>query len=183
MVGIILLLLAENNCTEKRGEYYMKFKNIIAGIILCSVFMLGAVGCKNDNDNGTPSAGSETTVAEYKDGEYIASASNYDDQGFKATVKVTVKDGRVATVDCDAMAKDGDTKKVQSENGTYSMKSGGAEHEWHEQMAYFEKHIVENGVDSVAVKGDSKTDTVTGCTVKVKEYVELINEALKKAEK
>ena len=163
----------------------MKIFQIILNFTVCVLIALGFAGCgKKDTVSDSSSAGSDTSsAAKYKDGEYIVSAPNYDDQNFKATVKVIVKDGRVASVDCDALAKDGDTKKVQSENETYSMKSGGAKHEWHEQIAYFEKHVVENGVDSVSIKGDSKTDTVTGCTIKVKDYVDLINEALDKAKK
>lgn len=154
-------------------------------LIFCCVsvgLMLVLSGCGKDKSPDSSSAGSDTvSTVKYKDGEYIVSAPNYDDQNFKATVKVIVKDGKVATVDCDALAKDGDTKKVQSENGTYSMKSGGAKHEWHEQISYFEKFVVQNGVDAVSVKGDSKTDVITGCTIKVKDYVDLINEALDKA--
>lgn len=162
----------------------MKIFRFLISACLCAFMMFSFAGCSRDRSPDSSSAGSDTAgVTEYKDGEYLASAPNYDDQEFKATVKVVVKDGRVASIDCDALAKDGDTKKVQSENGTYSMKSGGAQHEWHEQIAYFEKYVLENGVKSVSTNGEGKTDTVTGCTIKVKDYVDLINEALDKAKK
>lgn len=160
----------------------MVFKKVISSAVCAAVIVLSMVGCGGDKNKDSSSAGSYTTESvKYKDGEYLASSPNYDDQGFMATVKVIVKDGRVASVDCDALAKEGDSKKVRSENGTYSMKAGGAKHEWHEQIAYFEQHVIANGVDSISIKGDQKTDTVTGCTIKVKDYVDLINEALDKA--
>lgn len=158
----------------------MSFKKIVSVVSIIAVAMLLFAGC-GKKDNGGSSSPDAADSVKYKDGEYLASSPNYDDQGFMATVKVIVKDGQIASIDCDALAKEGDSKKVQSENGTYSMKAGGAKYEWHEQIAYFEKHVREKGIDSVNIKSDQKTDTVTGCTIKVKEYVDLIKEALNRA--
>ena len=156
----------------------MFIKKIVSIVLSVAVVMLTLAGCgKKNNSSGSNMADG----AQYKDGEYLASSPNYDEQGFMATVKVIVKDGQIASIDCDALAKEGDSKKVQSENGNYSMKPAGAKYEWHEQIAYFEKHVREKGVDSVNIKSDQKTDTVTGCTIKVKEYVDLIKEALNRA--
>lgn len=118
-----------------------------------------------------------------RDGEYKASADSFDEQGYKATVALTVSDGKVYSIDCDAEHRDGGTKKAHSESGKYNMKSGGASMEWHEEIALFEAAAVENGIESVTVASDGKTDTVTGCTIAVGEYVDLIKEALEKAKK
>ncbi|MBE6798219.1 MAG: FMN-binding protein [Ruminococcaceae bacterium] len=157
----------------------MSFKRIISVVLIAVAVVMSLAGCgkKKNNSSGAGDAGS----VKYKDGEYLASSPTYDDQGFMATVKVIVKDGQVASIDCDALAKEGDSKKVQSENGNYSMKPAGAKYEWYEQIAFFEQHVKEKGVESVNIKDDQKTDTVTGCTIKVKEYVDLIKEALNRA--
>ena len=162
----------------------MKAVNFFA-IILSLTFVLSLSGCmRKDTNEDSSSAGSMTaTVQQYKDGEYKASAELYDDSDYKATVKVVVKDGAVYSVDCDADKKGGGTKKADSESGKYNMKQGGAQYEWHEEIAFFEKYVTQNGVDAVSLKGDGKTDVITGCTIAVSDYVDLIKEALKKAEK
>ena len=83
----------------------------------------------------------------------------------------------------DADSKNGGTKKDHSESGQYNMKAGGAQYDWHEEIAFFEKHVVNKGLESVELKSDGKTDTVSGCTIAVKNYVELIKEAMDKAKK
>lgn len=160
----------------------MSFKKA-ASLLACVLAIITVfAGCGKKKNDETPSASDPAQGSvKYKDGEYIASSPDYDDQGYMATVKIIVKDGQVASIDCDGLAKEGDSKKVRSENGTYSMKSAGAKHEWHEQIAYLEKHVLTNGIDSVSVKTDQKTDTVTGCTIKVKDYVDLIKKALDSA--
>lgn len=160
----------------------MKFSKMIIAIFMFIIFVINLVGCGGKKNNNSSSDGMSVSGS-YKDGEYIASANDYDDQGFKSTVKVIVKDGEIASIDCNALAKEGDSKKVQSENGTYSMKPAGAKAEWHEQIAKFEAHVRQHGADSVKTNSEGRTDTVTGCTIKVKEYVDLINQALEKAKK
>lgn len=148
------------------------------------LFVLGMAGCGKDTAPDSSSAGSNTTqIKQLEDGEYTAEAPNYDDSGYKATVKVTVRDGAVYSVDCDAKSKDGKTKKEVSRSGEYGMKAGGAQYEWHEEIGFFENYVKANGIDSVSVDGKGKTNVVTGCTIAVADYVDLINEALKKAEK
>lgn len=159
--------------------------NILTALVLSAMLALIAAGCKSGQTSSmSSSAGSNTTASvTYKDGEYKAAAANFDDSGYKATVRVTVKDGAVESVDCDAEIKDGGTKKALSESGKYGMKAGGAQHEWHEEIALFEKWVAENGVDKVSTDKSGKTDAITGCTISVGDYVDLINEALDKAKK
>lgn len=158
-------------------------KMIIFLLTLIMVFCLN--GCrKKDTHPDSSSAGSQTTVSkQYKDGEYKASAPSFDDSGYKATVKVVVKDGTIYSVDCDAEHKDDGTKKSISESGKYGMKKGGAQYEWHEEIAFFEKHVASKGLDNIPTDTEGRTNVISGCTIKVKDYIELINEALAKAEK
>lgn len=159
--------------------------NILTALVLSALLALTAAGCKGgDTSSMSSSAGSYTSESvTYKDGEYKAAAANYDDSGYKATVRVTVKDGEVESIDCDADIKDGGTKKALSESGKYGMKAGGAQHEWHEEIALFEEWVQKNGIDSVSTDKSGKTDVITGCTISVGDYVDLINEALDKAKK
>ncbi len=155
----------------------MKTANFFAIYMLTALMIFCFCGCgKNDTtpatDNGT---------VEYKDGEYKSAAADFDDSGYRSTVTVVVKDGKIESVDCDADKKGGGTKKADSENGTYDMKKGGAQYDWHEEIAFFEQYVRENGTGTLNLSANGKTDVVTGCTISVSEYVDLINDALKKA--
>lgn len=159
----------------------MKAVKSILCLALSAVMLFSFAACGKKNNNNTVNSGSASAAVKYKDGEYKASANTYDDQGYKSTVKVTVKDGVLYSVNCDAESKDEGTKKAHSESGQYDMKVAGAKHDWHEEIALFEKYVVENGVDSIKIDNAGKTDTITGCTIAVSEYVTLIREALDKA--
>lgn len=151
--------------------------------LLTAVIMAVGFSACGKKENGGMMSVDGGTAASFKDGEYKASANSFDEQCYKATVELTVKDNKVYSIDCDAEHRDGGTKKAHSESGKYNMKSGGASMEWHEEIALFEEAVVKNGVESVTVASDGKTDTVTGCTIAVGEYVKLIKEALEKAKK
>lgn len=158
-------------------------KNVLC-VLLALAMCLAFVGCgKKKDGQDMISNGSDTgnNPVKYKDGEYEAADAKYDDQGYRDIVKVVIKDGRLYSVDCDADSKTGGTKKDHSESGQYNMKAGGAQYDWHEEIAYFENHVVNKGLESIQLNGDGKTDTVTGCTIAVKNYVKLIKEAMDKA--
>lgn len=159
----------------------MKTIKAIISLALSAVMLLSFAACGKKDKDDMMSNGSGTAAVKYKDGEYKATANSYDDKGYKSTVKVVVKDGAIYSVDCDAEHKDEGTKKAHSENGKYDMKTAGAQHDWHEEIALFEKHITEKGIDSVKLDSNGKTDTITGCTIAVKEYVDLIKKAMEKA--
>ncbi len=162
----------------------MKSLKAFLCICLAMVMCLSFVACgKKDDGKDMISNGSETGSATYKDGEYEAAEAKFDDQGYKDTVKVVIKNGKLYSVDCDAESKGGGTKKDHSESGQYNMKAGGAQHHWHEEIALFENHVVNKGLESVQLTNEGRTDTVTGCTIVVKEYVDLIKEAMEKTKK
>ena len=169
-----------------------KTVKIITTVLAACLLAGSAASCTSKKDGEPSSSGTATTsavtsassagTAAYKDGTHTAE-SDYNDQGYKTVVKVTVKDGKLTTVDCDEIDKDGGSKKALSESGEYGMKAGGAQAEWHEEVAAFEKAVVEKGVDAITIKDDGKTDAITGCTISVGHFVTVTKEALKKASK
>ncbi len=160
----------------------MKTVNSFFSLLLVLLLMLTVTACgKKSDGKDMISTDSNASAVTLKDGEYDASAADYDDDGYRAEVKVVIKDGAVYSVDCDEVHKDGGSKKSHSESGKYNMKQGGAQHEWHEEIALFEKYVAEKGIDAVTVKGNGKTDAVAGCTIAVDKYVQLIKKAIGKA--
>ena len=123
------------------------FKRFIC-VCLAALICLSFVACgKKEDGKDMISNGSDTAnkPVEYKDGEYEAADRKYDDQGYRATVKIVIKDGKLYSVDCDADSKTGGTKKDHSESGQYNMKAGGAQYDWHQEIAFFERYVVDNG--------------------------------------
>ena len=156
-------------------------KSIICAA-LAILMCLSFVGCmKKENGKDMISNGQDTAAVTFEDGEYEAADSKFDDQGDRDKVKVVIKDCQLYSIDCDAESKDGGTKKDHSESGKYNMKAGGAQYDWHEEIAKFENHVVNKGIESIQLKNDGKTDTITGCTIAVKHYIDLIKEAMDKA--
>ncbi|TVX89573.1 FMN-binding protein [Paenibacillus agilis] len=167
----------------------MKKLSLILAMTMAFGLLVGC-GAKEEAKDTAPKT--ETTApaatteqqAAYKDGSYRAEGKEFDAKsGWKGTVEVTVKDGKIATVNWDAVHKDGgDTKKVQSQDGRYDMVKGGGSSHWHEQAASMEKALIEKqDPAAIVLKEDGKTDAVTGVSIHVSEFVQLAQEALASA--
>ncbi|HHW45601.1 MAG TPA: FMN-binding protein [Clostridiales bacterium] len=150
-------------------------KKSLLALILMFVFIFALAGCQN-NQQGSNASG------KLKDGTYSATAPDFNAQGYKPTVEVVIKDGKVISVSIDEIKEDGSTKKALSESGQYKMvELGGAQAEWHEQVALYEKAVVEQGVENVKLNDKGAPDAISGCTITVSDYAELIKEAINKA--
>ena len=112
----------------------------------------------------------------YKEGIYTGTATDsYGGQDNTATATVTVdSNGKITSVELDTTyTKDGvkTTKKAL----------GG---EWDTQVKALEDYIVKNqGIDSLKLDEDGKTDAVSGCTIKIDALYEAASNALKQAKK
>jgi len=179
-----LRLITKNNQRNKGGFNMKKLVALSLAALLSVSLLAGCGGAKSQpSPSPTASPAQQAQQGGLKDGEYKAEAPEFDDKGYKATATVTVKDGKIADVKFDAVTEDGKSKKELSKSGEYGMKEkGGAIAEWHEQIEKLEKAIVEKGgVEDIKVKDDGKTDTVSGVTITVGEYVELFEKAIEKA--
>ncbi len=152
----------------------------ICGLLLIIVTFM-ACGTATANESGTVeavSAASSASVAKdaawLQDGVYIATEDTYSPySGWKYVVTLEVQDGSVTSVDWDAAHKDGgESKKVQSMNGTYGM--NGAEGAWHEQaekaISYF--------MDNHATLGTVVPDAIAGVSMGIDPLFTLATQAL-----
>lgn len=118
----------------------------------------------------------------YKDGYYYAEAADFDENsGWKETVDVTVMNGNIVAVQWNGVHKDGGTDKVErSKSGEYGMVAfSDAELEWHEQAFKAEEYLIEKqDPAAIAMADDGATDAVSGVSIKVAGFVELVVEAL-----
>lgn len=122
-------------------------------------------------------------VGAYEDGAYHAEASEFDND-WKATVDLTVLNGHIVNVYWDAINEEDPElrKKDVSAAGDYGMKEfGGAQGDWHEEAAKAEAHLLETqDPRAIELKDDGTTDAISGVTIGIDEFLELVIEALEK---
>lgn len=115
------------------------------------------------------------------DGEYVAEAAEFSENGWKDTVSLTVVSGRIVSAWWDAIPEEGgDLKKAQSESGEYGMVANSdAQSPWHEQAASAEMWLIENQ-DPTAISFDNEgyTDAISGVSIHVNGFFNLAQEAL-----
>ncbi|MEL7625014.1 MAG: FMN-binding protein [Clostridiales bacterium] len=122
----------------------------------------------------------------YQDGIYSAQAAEFANSGWKETVQVTIEDGKIAKINWDAIYKDDSIpirKKQYSKSGLYGMLAAGASNEWYDQALAAEQFVLRNGIDALQVGDEGGTDAVTGCTIHVNEFQQLVYECLEQAKR
>jgi len=121
--------------------------------------------------------------AMYEDGLYFAIEDAFSEEsGWKSAVTLDVKDGKIVTVDWNAVSvKAGMSKEEASKAGFYPMvEVAGAIAPWHEQAALVEAHLLETQ-DPMAIQyadDNYHTDAITGVTIGVSPLFKLADKAL-----
>ena len=111
-----------------------------------------------------------SVVGAYKDGvyEYVKDDTVY--------VTLTVEGGKVTAVTWDEL-QNGEWKSVLSEQGKYVMKPI-----WKTQAESMCAYVVENqSTDGLNLNDSGKTDVVSGVSISVNGFVDLVNEAIAEA--
>lgn len=146
-------------------------------MILLLVTTLTITGCEKVSDG-------------YKEGTYKGEAiDNYDGEENIATAEVTVDSkGKIVSVVLDTTyTKDGVKTTKKTLGSGYGMKIGNSDYgisnlEWDEQVKLLEQFVVDNnGIDKIKLDSDSKTDAVSGCTIKIDALYKALENAIEKA--
>jgi major membrane immunogen (membrane-anchored lipoprotein) len=118
----------------------------------------------------------------YQDGIYFAEEDSYSSSGWKYTVTLEVKDGKIVSADWNGVnLNGGKDKDTLSKDGEYPIvKAGGAQADWHVQAERAEAYLVEiqdptkvNYIDDAG-----HTDDIAGVSIHVVEFFELAKKAL-----
>lgn len=168
-----------------------KLSMLLSAVMLVS--LLAACGSKDDaattpaptttpaaTPAATADAGAKTGAL--ADGNYFAQEDKFNEKsGWKYMVTLEVKDGKITSADWNGVHKDaGQDKKALDKAGKYGMKEKGkAQAEWYEQAEKVEKFLIEKqDVKAITYNDKGNTDVVSGVSIHVNEFVQLVEKAL-----
>lgn len=137
------------------------------------------VGCGEKKADETAGNTSTETSTEGFTGVKTAEVAGEEDT---TIAEVTFENGTPVSVNIDVKNADGSMKSEASESGAYDMKNDGKK--WHEQIDLLEEAIAENNFDLSKINitdEDGHTDAVSGVSIKVKSFVDAVQEALDQA--
>ena len=106
-----------------------------------------------------------------------------DSKGNVTMATVQFENGKAVAVDIDVKQADGSMKSEASKSGAYDMKNEPGK-KWHEQADLLEEFIVANDFDLSKVtltNDEGNIDAVSGVTIKVKGYLDAVQDALDQA--
>jgi major membrane immunogen (membrane-anchored lipoprotein) len=116
-----------------------------------------------------------------KDGVYFAQDKEFAKSGWKEQVVVTVSGGRITEVNWNGVSNlGGADKKTVAAAGGYGMKKASKLGlEWDQQAANVEAYLVKTqDVGFNKYKPDTTTDAISGASIHVKSFFDLVNKAL-----
>ncbi|HHT20231.1 MAG TPA: FMN-binding protein [Tissierellia bacterium] len=154
-------------------------KKLIALLVL--VLMITAAcspAAPADEPTDTPADAPESG---YADGKYFAMADEFAENGWKETVALEVKDGKITDVDWNAVSNQlGIDKRTAVEQGKYPMVAAGdAQAEWDEQADKAEAYLIEvQDPTSIELDEEGRTDAISGVSIHVNGLTELAQKAL-----
>lgn len=151
----------------------MKSKRVISLLAVAALATTIFVGCGSKEEAKTENTNTEATKTEtgLKDGTYEKTGEK-DDKGNTPSIKIEVKDGKIATVKYDEVSEDGVSKLDNEEYNTNMKASSGTNPI--EAFPALEASLVEKQ-DAASV------DVVTGATGTSEKFKALAEEALAEA--
>ncbi|GAB6169185.1 FMN-binding protein [Clostridium carnis] len=138
----------------------MKSRKVLGLVAVAALAATVFVGCGKKED-----------AAKYKDGKYEATSAA-DERGYKGTIAIEVKDGKISTVKYDEVKEDGTAKSTDKEYNKLMKEKVKANPE--EAFPALEKALVDK-------QDPSTVDAVTNATKSSDAFKDLAAKALEKA--
>ena len=154
-------------------ELSMNKKIFIGLFVVLSVFVLVfSISCTK----------STAKLDNVEDGFYFAQNDDFQDTNWKYQVVLQVIDGKIATVNWNAVSNiaGGLDTKTGCAMGNYGMEKYATKGEWDVQAKVVEDYLVSTqnpGFKNFDKEG--KTDAISGSTIVVDDFYDLVNKALK----
>ena len=125
------------------------------------------------------SGGSEETKSSLKDGTYSYEAPEYDENGYKDQVEMTIKGNAITSLTWDCIKEDGSKKSQLSMEGKYVMTENGPK--WHEQAEAVADYVLEHqGVDGLT-NAEGYTDAIASVSINLNGFVNGVKDCLTQA--
>lgn len=162
--------------------FLSQFSNIAAPVYLqgMSISGTGSTTDKTAQTEVSPAPGTIAANTIYTDGTYKAESEEYTDFEFNDVVTLTITGGKITNVTWDGYNKDGEFKSLLSADGAFEMTKDGLP--WHEQALAITKFVVENqSTDAIVCDSAGKTDSISGVSISVTDFINLVEECLKQA--
>lgn len=165
----------------------------ITSITLVSILSLLTACNPNEVSSDSPQLLSDENLVEVaniesreelfvlEDGLYFAKEADYSADGWKNTVTLQVKDGKITDVRFNAINADAtELKRDLSEANLYIMDAEAPDQlKWDEQIKHIETYLIENqSFSSLNVDDTGKTDTISGVSITVSPFINLVQSAL-----
>lgn len=155
---------------------------VLMAIVLATAAFAGCAKKEAAPAETTPAETTTTSEAKWADGKYFAMGDSFDaESGWKSTLTLEVKDGKIVTADWNGISnKMGIDKKTAAKTGKYPMvAAGGAKAEWDVQAAAMEAFLIEKqDPKAITVNAEGKTDAVASVTIAVADIATLADKAL-----
>jgi major membrane immunogen (membrane-anchored lipoprotein) len=115
-----------------------------------------------------------------QDGIYRVEADEADEKGYLYMLTIKVENGNITSLVFDSMNREGEYKSYLSTVGEYTMTEDGPT--WKEQADSLANYVLENqSIEGLTVDENGKTDTVSGVSISIGNFLELVESALVKA--
>ncbi|CCZ61008.1 FMN-binding protein [Hungatella hathewayi] len=139
-------------------------------------FVGGVEDCLRQSSEGSAAAASASAV---KDGSYSYESPEFDGNGYKDQVSMTIKDGKITALTWDCVDKDGKKKSNLSMNGEYVMTEDGPK--WHEQAESVVAYVLENQSLDGLINEDGYTDAIASVSINLYGFTGGVEDCLKQA--
>lgn len=116
---------------------------------------------------------------DWKDGTYLYEASEYDQNGFKDQVELTIEGNVITALTWDSINQEGKKKSQLSMEGQYVMTENGPK--WHEQSEAVVDYVLENQGLKGLLDQEGYTDAVSTVSINLSGFAMGVKDCLQQA--
>jgi major membrane immunogen (membrane-anchored lipoprotein) len=170
-----------SNNKQSVGGEQMKKLTVLLIVLMAVTALAGCAPAAPVEPEAPAEPAQETASFDVADGVYYAQEAEFAGSGWKYNVTLEVADGKIVDVNWNGTnVRGGDDKKTLSANGGYGMVAyGAAQSEWDVQAEMVEQYLLDNQTTEVVYTDDEgHTDAITGVSIHVTEFFNLVDEAL-----
>ena len=118
-------------------------------------------------------------VSQWKDGTYSYESQEFDENGYKDQVEMTIKDNTITSLTWDCLKDDGSKKSQLSMDGKYVMTENGPK--WHEQAESVVDYVLDHQSLDGLINAEGYTDSIASVSINLNGFVIGVKDCLSQA--